>query len=73
MPPPEFNFRLVGVSQDLLGSGQVEIQDRSYVIPTNVLRNVGPRGIQATIPNIRTLAIPEDIIPYCKKKVLPFS
>ncbi|XP_035706486.1 basement membrane-specific heparan sulfate proteoglycan core protein isoform X3 [Folsomia candida] len=64
MPPPEFNFRLVGVSQDLLGSGQIEIQDHSYVIPTSVLRNVNPRGIQATIPNIRTLAIPEDIIPY---------
>lgn len=25
---------------------------------------MNPRGIQATIPNIRTLAIPEDIIPY---------
>jgi hypothetical protein len=64
LPPPEANFRVVGVSQDLLGSGQVEIQDRSYIIPTSILRNVGPRGIQATISNIRNLAIPEDIIPY---------
>jgi hypothetical protein len=64
MPPPEFNFRLEMVSQDLLGSGQIQIQDKSYSIPPSVLRNVGSRGVQASIPNIRTLSIPEDIIPY---------
>ncbi|ODN06290.1 Basement membrane-specific heparan sulfate proteoglycan core protein, partial [Orchesella cincta] len=62
LPAPEGNYRLVGVSMNVLG-GSVEIQDRRYSIPTTAIR-VLPVGVQVQIPSVRTLAIPSDVIPY---------
>ncbi|CAL8147958.1 unnamed protein product [Orchesella dallaii] len=62
LPSPDGNYRLVGVSMNVLG-GTVEIQDRRYSIPTTAIR-VLPIGVQVQIPSVRTLAIPSDVIPY---------
>ncbi|CAG7838540.1 unnamed protein product [Allacma fusca] len=65
LPPPENAYRLVGVSQDL-GSGEVQIQDRTArtSFPSSVLRAVGPNGVQASSPNTRVAGFPSEVIPY---------
>jgi len=63
LPPPSNNYRLIGVSQDLI-KHNVEILDRRYSIPTYALRPIPPAGVQLQVGNFQALSIPVDVIPY---------
>lgn len=62
LPPPEPNFRIVTVTQDL-ASGQVAIQERRSTLAAPILRPI-QGGVAANSANTRIAGLSSDTIPY---------